>query len=198
VSIEAINWALNVVTEITSTQKAILVALADRADEHGYCYPSYEDICRRSCASRKTLVMALKALEEKGLITRNRRYSKSTVYRCNITPIDRGKMTPIDRGKMTPMDRCKTTPLTTNESSNINHKEFDDFWAAYPRKTNKAKAMISFMRLSKKDKQAATSALAKYPWSDEARFIPHATTWLNGRRWEDEFETVEQERRFEL
>jgi len=198
VSIEAINWALNVVTEITSTQKAILVALADRADERGFCYPSYEDICRRSCASRKTLVMALKALEEKGLITRNRRYSKSTVYRCNITPIDRSKMTPMDRGKMTPMDRCKTTPLTTNESSINNHKEFEEFWADYPRKTNKAKAKVSFERLSQKDRKAAMEALAVYPWSTEQRYIPHATTWINGRRWEDEFETDEGIRELEI
>jgi hypothetical protein len=32
-SIAAINWALNHVSGITSTQKAILIALADRANE---------------------------------------------------------------------------------------------------------------------------------------------------------------------
>lgn len=189
-SIAAINWALNVVTDITATQKAILIALADRADEDGFCYPSYDDICRRSCASRKTLISTLKVLEELTLITRHRRYSQSTIYRVNITP--------MDRSKMTPMDRSKITSLTTNESSINNHKEFEEFWAGYPRKTNKAKAKTAFDRLSPKDRKAAKEALAFYPWSTEQRFIPHATTWIHGRRWEDEFESNEGIRELEI
>ena len=197
-SIAAINWALNVVTDITATQKAILIALADRADEDGFCYPSYDDICRRSCASRKTLISTLKVLEELELITRHRRYSQSTIYRVNITPMDRSKMTPMDRGKMTPMDRSKITSLTINESSINNHKEFEEFWAGYPRKTNKAKAKTAFDRLSPKDRKAAMEALAVYPWSTEQRYIPHATTWIHGRRWEDEFESNEGIRELEI
>ena len=197
-SIAAINWALNVVTDITATQKAILISLADRADEDGFCYPSYDDICRRSCASRKTLISTLKVLEELELITRHRRYSQSTIYRVNITPMDRSKMTPIDRSKMTPIDRSKITSLTTNESSINNHKEFEEFWAGYPRKTNKAKAKTAFDRLSPKDRKAAMEALAVYPWSTEQRYIPHATTWIHGRRWEDEFESNEGIRELEI
>lgn len=197
-SIAAINWALNVVTDITATQKAILISLADRADEDGFCYPSYDDICRRSCASRKTLISTLKVLEELELITRHRRYSQSTIYRVNITPMDRSKMTPMDRSKITPMDRSKITSLTTNESSINNHKEFEEFWAGYPRKTNKAKAKTAFDRLSPKDRKAAMEALAVYPWSTEQRYIPHATTWIHGRRWEDEFESNEGIRELEI
>ncbi len=197
-SIAAINWALNVVTDITATQKAILISLADRADEDGFCYPSYDDICRRSCASRKTLISTLKVLEELELITRHRRYSQSTIYRVNITPMDRSKMTPMDRSKMTPIDRSKITSLTTNESSINNHKEFEEFWAGYPRKTNKAKAKTAFDRLSPKDRKAAMEALAVYPWSTEQRYIPHATTWIHGRRWEDEFESNEGIRELEI
>ena len=197
-SIAAINWALNVVTNITATQKAILIALADRADEEGYCYPSYDDICRRSCASRKTLILTLATLEDLQLITRHRRYSQSTIYRVNMTPMDGSKMTPMDRGKMTPMDRSKITSLTTNESSINNHKEFDEFWDAYPRKTNKAKAKVAFDRLSQKDRKAAKDALVTYPWSNEKRYIPHATTWIHGRRWEDEFDSDEGMRELEI
>jgi hypothetical protein len=197
-SIAAINWALNVVTDVTATQKAVLISLADRADEDGYCYPSYEDITRRSCVSRKTLISALKALEDGQLITRHRRYSQSTIYRVNITPMDRSKMTPMDRGKTTPMDRGKITPLTTNESSINNHKQFGEFWDAYPRKTNKAKAKTAFDRLTQKDKKAAKEALAIYPWPTEQRYIPHASTWIHGRRWEDEFESNEGIRELEI
>ena len=104
----------------------------------------------------------------------------------------------MDRANIKPIDRGNIDPLTINESSINNHKEFDDFWAAYPRKTNKAKAKIAFMRLSAKDKKAARAGVDSYPWSQEARYIPHATTWINGRRWEDEFETTETIRELEL
>ena len=87
-SIEAINWALNKVTNVTSTQKAVLIALADRADAQGQCYPSYQDIITRSCASRNAVCSALAALVEKGLISKEPRFNKSTVYTLNFTSIE--------------------------------------------------------------------------------------------------------------
>jgi hypothetical protein len=120
-SIEAINWALNRVTGITSTQKAILIALADRANEDHQCWPSYDDICFRSGANRKSVVAALKKLEELGVIERNRRFSKSTVYTLAIStdigPIQKYQYRADDRPKYGHNDRPNIGPLTINESS---------------------------------------------------------------------------------
>jgi hypothetical protein len=67
---------------------------------------------------------------------------------------------------------------------------FPEFWAAYPRKTAKAKARESWERLRPDDGLRATiiSALARQKdWPQWLRgIIPHAATWLNQRRWEDE------------
>ncbi len=68
---------------------------------------------------------------------------------------------------------------------------FDAFWQIYPRKVAKASALKAW-------KRAATSEAIK----DEImrglgeqrhvmvtggiKYTPHAATWLNGRRWEDE------------
>lgn len=84
-SIEAINWALNKVTNVTSTQKAVLIALADRADAQGQCFPSYQDIITRSCASRNAVCSALASLVEKGLISKEPRFNKSTIYTLNLS-----------------------------------------------------------------------------------------------------------------
>lgn len=84
-SIAAINWALNHVSGITSTQKAILIALADRANEDNQCWPSYEDICSRSCATRHAVANALRHFETIGLIRKTRRYNKSTIYELVIS-----------------------------------------------------------------------------------------------------------------
>lgn len=83
-SIAAINWALNVVRGINSTQKAILIALADRANEEHQCWPSYSDICERSCCTRNALAHALKVFEEKGLVSRQQRHNKSTIYTLRL------------------------------------------------------------------------------------------------------------------
>lgn len=70
---------------------------------------------------------------------------------------------------------------------------FDDFWAVYGkiRNANKAKAKVSFKRVVSNQtafdrimdrlRLQAPGYLAREP---DKR--PHATTWLNGARWEDE------------
>ncbi len=73
--------------------------------------------------------------------------------------------------------------------------QFEEFWKLYPRKVAKANAKKSWLRLVKTDSQAqvVTKALrtqiAAQDWlSKDIQFIPHAATWLNQQRWEDEVE----------
>lgn len=68
---------------------------------------------------------------------------------------------------------------------------FDAFWSMYPRKIGKAKALTKWGRLSKRERQAVMDALPDHIayWRDsgkEDEFIPHAITWLNQKRWEDQ------------
>lgn len=70
---------------------------------------------------------------------------------------------------------------------------FDRFWQAYPRKVSKTKALAAFRKIKVTEAlleqmlsaiQKQTAALGwKNP--DKYRFIPHPTTWLNQRRWEE-------------
>ena len=172
-SIAAINWALNEVVDIRSTEKAILIALADRANEHGECFPSYDDICRRSCATRNTVSCAIKRFEELGLLERRKRFGKSTVYALNITSSTEKHTT----------DTRSSTELRTSKED-----DFEPFWKAYPRKVNKKTAQIAWRNLSKSEREKARDGLKDFPFSKEERFIPHASTWLRQRRWEDEIE----------
>src|SRR6266850_7129025 len=69
----------------------------------------------------------------------------------------------------------------------------DLFWIAYPRKIGKAKALKAYIALKPDDALQKTMLVAigrqrqSEQWST-LRFIPHPTTWLNERRWEDELE----------
>jgi len=68
---------------------------------------------------------------------------------------------------------------------------FSDFWGLYPRKTNKKNAEIKWKNLTVKNQKAAMAALPEHiaTW-DDPKYIPHATTWLNQKRWEDDLDTV--------
>ena len=73
--------------------------------------------------------------------------------------------------------------------------EFEKFWSVYPRKEGEQKARAAFEKvtvsldilLSALESQKKSSQWTK----DNGQFIPHAATWLNGKRWEDQM-TVEK------
>lgn len=75
---------------------------------------------------------------------------------------------------------------------------FELFWEKYPRKTAKAKALSSWLKL-KPDEELRDEIIAgvlKYCMSDQwqkddGQFIPHPATFLNQKRWEDDIKVVD-------
>ena len=68
---------------------------------------------------------------------------------------------------------------------------FDEFWKTYPRKVGKAAAEKAWSKAKGVDLstilQAIERARATEQWlKDGGQFIPHPSTWLAQRRWEDE------------
>lgn len=67
---------------------------------------------------------------------------------------------------------------------------FDAFWAAYPRHENRAKALKAWKALkpSPAMQEIILRAIAdQRTWRQwREGFVPHPTTWLHGRRWDDE------------
>ena len=65
---------------------------------------------------------------------------------------------------------------------------FKAFWMAYPRKVGKGQAVKAWMKNNCEPiADEIVTAVKKYPFSDEIIYIPHASTFLNGWRWLDEF-----------
>lgn len=94
-----------------------------------------------------------------------------------------------------PVIQSESYSISESESNAKNARKsrdeaFEKFWSAYPRKEGKQKAKAAFEKVNvplevlltaiEKQKESAQ-------WSkDNGQFIPHPTTWLNGKRWEDE------------
>lgn len=73
---------------------------------------------------------------------------------------------------------------------------FEQFWASYPRKVGKLTAKRSWEKLSQENQQKALEAIVEHRkyWvakGTDWEFIPHASTWLNQERFEDEL-VIEQ------
>lgn len=93
---------------------------------------------------------------------------------------------------------CGLNPIQSESESESNPKrargeDFDTFWTAYPKKVDKKKAQAAFEKINPDGELMNTmlSSLAAWKksaqWTkDGGQFIPNPTTWLNGRRWEDE------------
>jgi hypothetical protein len=68
--------------------------------------------------------------------------------------------------------------------------DFPEFWAAYPRKVGKGQARKAYakaVRIAPHDEiMYGLSQQMPGMEAKETQFIPHASTWLNGERWQDE------------
>ena len=73
---------------------------------------------------------------------------------------------------------------------------FENFWLQYPRKIGKLTAKRSWEKLSLDNQQKALEAIVEHRkyWvakGTDWEFIPHASTWINQERFEDEL-VIEQ------
>lgn len=81
---------------------------------------------------------------------------------------------------------------TDREGQKAKEEWFSEFWQAYPKKRNKARAKQAFFRIKNIEKvfpvmmQALGRQKASAEWQkDGGQYILLPTTWLNGERWED-------------
>ena len=83
----------------------------------------------------------------------------------------------------------KSTRAASQHTKDAIAKKFDVFWAAYPRKTDRKKALNAFTKINPSDDLLQTMLDAVSAWSSkwlaEPQYTPHPTTWLNGERWND-------------
>ncbi|MDR2325480.1 MAG: helix-turn-helix domain-containing protein [Acidovorax sp.] len=69
---------------MTPAQKAVLISLADQANDDGYCWPSIKTISVRTCLSERAVQGAIRWLSEAGILRASERRGTSTVYQ--LTP----------------------------------------------------------------------------------------------------------------
>lgn len=66
--------------QMSPAQKAVLVSLADNANDDGVCWPSIARISQRTCLSARAVQTAIRWLIENKALAAAERYGRSTVY----------------------------------------------------------------------------------------------------------------------
>ena len=215
------SWeALGIVSKYTvgsSTDKMVLIVLANFSDEQGHCYPSHKKISQIAECSIATVIRSLKRLKNKNFIdiqprfqtldNENRRQT-SNLYIINLdyhNDIGSGLQNDMGGGSQ------KEIPIT-NQSKPVNNEYkyrlqprkkdqemlnilFDNFWNAYPKRPNNNKhgAYLKYVEaikeISPEKLLQSVHNFSRTQIDVEAKYIPHAKTWLNQKRYLDEAET---------
>lgn len=100
-SMAALRWA-RAVRGITSTQKLVLWALADMANDYAEAWPSATAVAVDCCLSERAVRSAFADLEARGLIAGDHAYGRSTRWRLNIGGAPEQEAATQERGAATP------------------------------------------------------------------------------------------------
>ncbi|MBG7050368.1 helix-turn-helix domain-containing protein [Pseudomonas aeruginosa] len=79
---------------LTPAQKAVLISLADNANDEGVCWPSVAKIAERTCLSERAVQQAIKVLNECKALSIEARQGRSTMF--TVTPAASAPRTVIE------------------------------------------------------------------------------------------------------
>lgn len=106
----------------------------------------------------------------------------------------------LNKTKLNKTEDIKKTNTKEKKDDYGTVSGFGEFWEVYPRKESKQSALNAFKKLKPDDELLAVMLNAleiqkkSEQWQkDKGQFIPHPSTWLNQKRWEDELEQKTQE-----
>lgn len=117
-SVSAMAWAFGV-QGVTSTQKLVLLALADHANEHGECWPGLTKLGAKCCLTRRSAYRTLGELRDLGLVAviqDGTRAGETNRYRLNLAW---GQKVPRDGktlGTKSPQPRDRKSPEVGTQS----------------------------------------------------------------------------------
>lgn len=194
---------------LTPEQEVLFYRLMVVADDYGR-HDARPKLLASKCYPLKSIDISflqsnLQRLHDVGLVQLYEVDAKPYLQFCSWAKHQqiRAKRAKFPGPEVAPDITCKQAQadVHVNQSNPIQSKRakrtsaslrFGEFWDAYPRKTNKALALKSWGKQgldAKADEIIRAVLLQAKGWADP-KYIPHASTWLNGQRWEDEVEQV--------
>ena len=191
--------------QLPPSAKILYAEISALTDQRGFCFASNDYFRKLYGMSERTLQEQLRALKRRGYIAisdGDGGAGRRKIY-AGINPLQGN---PAENCGVTPQ---KSAGFSNNKKENNNtphsppggesgiwdKEAFDRFWAKYPKKKDKAKAIREWNKLKadRKLMRVMSAALGAQMASDEwqrdnGRAIPYPCRWLSHRRWEDELD----------
>ena len=108
---------------LSSTEKLVLLALADCANDEGECWPSIATIGKKACIGERSVQRSIQALKDAGHLSRQEVPGRGCRYRLH----PRHSVTPATVSPVTnttpPPPQCHPTPATVAPKPSMNRKE---------------------------------------------------------------------------
>jgi hypothetical protein len=183
-----------------STDKLVLLMIANLADENGFCFPSHRYLAKVTEMSERSVQRSISRLVSAGLLNKQVRYNNAGQTSNGYTVIMEGDnlSTPPSQNGTHPPDNL--TPYT--DTNNLKNKQtrkrevytdaFGEFWDAYPRRPsdNKWNAFLKWKHATNGliDEGKLLLAAQKFNRANantDPKYIPMCATWLNQRRYDD-------------
>jgi DNA-binding transcriptional ArsR family regulator len=193
---------------LTPNAKLLYGEITALCNEKGYCWASNAYFSDLYDVTKATVSAWIGNLKDAGYITVSMQYKEGTKHilhryirifdegiQDNLNTPTRKLDDPIQENLKDNNTVNNTTNITVNS---IDH--FDSFWSVYPKKAGKQAARKAWNKLKPSDEIVQLIAinlkarLDAGEWED-TQFVPHASTYLNGARWEDEVETKRTQRK---
>lgn len=175
------------------------------ASKRGGVLPSIEDMAFEMRVSVLVCTMKIDVLKVAGLLDGDKRLRPhgwdKRQYKSD-TSTERVKrfrerssnvaVTVDETGPDTDTDtEQKQIKKTNKKSRSASSAEFDQFWNCYPKKVGRGAAEKAWLKaIAVTTAEEITRVVQAYPWGEDKQFIPHPATWLNQRRWQDDFTTT--------
>jgi DNA-binding transcriptional regulator YhcF (GntR family) len=184
---------------LTPRQAVIMGMIIGMAKKSGYAYPSNRAIGNILNMTTITVQRELAILEENGMITRELiRNEKLEVVMRRIYPhinLNGEVISNVIGGVVTDLippsyQNCNIYKDNTKSINNKDITTFETIWSLYKKKGVKQTAKKAFDKLNQAEVELIQNHIPKYierhEEAEKMDFIPHLSTYLNQKRWNDE------------
>ena len=220
-SVQAITWALGRKTE-KSSDKFVLVVLANYADQDGFCWPHVGTIAELTMLSVRAVRRCLTRLDGVFITVEKRRgtfgQQASSHYFLDLNNeiiVQSDIMSPSVQSDIVAAPECHPRPNQRDIAATYSNDEpsyiyvndiivqnevlivetdvlFESWWALYPRKQDKKKAMAAWTKQDcEKNADSLIEALKNQiandaQYSGDQQYIPLPSSYLNKEKYNDE------------
>ena len=190
---------------LNALDKIILMEINSLDDGENGCYASNKYLAEFCQCTETKVSTTISKLKELGYIKLENFNGRVRVLKSESLPLKNLKSA-FKNFKQINIDNNINNNI---EKENIKEKEnFEKFYSSYPRKVGKANVEKWFVKNKPNEElmNIILNSLEEHKklkqWQDK-QYIPHPTTWLNQKRWEDDLskeekvtETNKNERRY--